>query len=177
MDRTEETPRGGRDDVWEQVGRAAEDFARRVARDAGRFAERLQEHSSELAGDLSREWRRSRRRHHRHHDRARRCATSSDDVRRVFDDVRGLVADVLDGIDELITTVFQRGGDEPAAEWARVVSNREVDCGACGLMLAVGEEILTRRAATGIEYRCLACESQPRPSGDSGAGPESSGNG
>ena len=177
MDRTEETPRGGRDDVWEQVGRAAEDFARRVARDAGCFAERLQEHSSELAGDLSRGWRRSRRRHQRHRHQAQRCATSSDDVRRVFDDVRGLVADVLDGIDELITSVFQRGGDAPAAEWARVVSNRDLECGACGRPLAVGEEILTRRAATGVEYRCLACEPQSRSPGDPPASPESGANG
>ena len=82
---------------WEEIGRAAQDFARRVARDAGRFAERIEEHTGEFVRDLSRDWRRARRHVHQCHHTHQR--TAPPDVRRVFEDVRGVIADVLDGID------------------------------------------------------------------------------
>ncbi|MBI3782372.1 MAG: hypothetical protein HY270_03115 [Deltaproteobacteria bacterium] len=155
MSSTEDTRReasGG----WEQVGRAAEDFARRVARDAGRFAERLQEHSSELAHDVARDWRRARRRHR--HWQGHSCrAGAADDVRRVFEDIRGVVAGVLDGIDDLIDTVFAQPAAEPPADWEKIVSNREVSCIACGRPVAVGDEAYLQRRESAVEYRCQSC--------------------
>ena len=145
-------------DGWEQIGRAAEDFARRVARDATRYAERLQEHSSELAHDVARGRRREHHRGNRHHWRTESCRTAaSEDVRRVFDDIRGVVADVLDGIDELIERVFPQAESEAAAEWQKVVSNRDVSCAQCGSAVAAGADAYLRRADGGVEYRCAAC--------------------
>jgi predicted RNA-binding Zn-ribbon protein involved in translation (DUF1610 family) len=143
---------------WEDIGRAAEDFARRVARDASRFAERLQEHTTDFACDVRREWRRGHHRHHRRRDFA--CGrASADDVRRVFDDIRGVLAGVLDGIDELIGRVFPADGDEAegGAAWERIVTNRDASCSACGRAIAVGEEVYARRSADVMEYRCPGC--------------------
>ena len=143
---------------WEEIGRAAEDFARRVARDATRFAERMQEHSSEFAHDVGRDWRRFRRGHERRRGQEHTCGrASADDVRRVFDDVRGVVAGVLDGIDELIDRVFPPPANADPAEWHKVVSNRDVTCAACSQPIAVGDEAYLRRAAAGAEYRCVNC--------------------
>lgn len=148
---------------WGHVGRAAEDFARRVARDASRFAERLQEHTSDFAHDMTREWRRARR-----HARSSsfRPDVAPEDVRRVFDDVRGLVVDVLGEIDEFISTVFPSGDAqrertdeaEPSAPaWEKLVSNRDVACSACGARIAVGDEAFVCRGAEGVAYRCATC--------------------
>jgi hypothetical protein len=144
-------------DGWEQVGRAAEDFARRVARDASRFAERLQEHSSELAHDVARDWRRARHRYRQDRAESSCRSASADEVKRVFEDIRGVVAGVLDGIDELIDRVFPQPAADGTADWHKVVSNRDVSCSACGGAVAVGEEAYLRRAEAGVEYRCRSC--------------------
>ncbi len=152
---------------WEDIGRAAEDFARRVARDASRFAERLQEHSTDFAHDVRREWRRGRHRHHRRHDFA--CGHgSADDVRRVFDDIRGVLAGVLDGIDELIERAFPAAAEKEEAPpaptvWEQMVSNRDVTCNACGRAIAVGEDVHARRADDTMEYRCGSCGTEDAP--------------
>lgn len=172
MNSSPESPRPD-DDVWTRVGRAAEDFARRVARDAERFAERIQEHSSEFAADLSREWRRGESRVHRHRHRHDRHHAAPGDVRRMFEDVRVLVADVLDGIDGLIASVFPPAGGEADGAWEEVVSNREVACSACDGPIAVGEQAFVRRRESGVEYRCRGCGHGTRAQAE--AGPDSPG--
>lgn len=147
--------------LWEALGRAAEDFARQVARDASRFAERIERHASELARDVSREWRRSHR-----HERHRQREAEPEDVQRIFAEVRSVIDDVLDGVDGLIARVFphqRRDGatsDNPTAEpplWARMVANREAACRRCGVVIAVGEAAFAREGADGLELRCLQC--------------------
>jgi hypothetical protein len=126
---------------------AAEDFARRIARDATRFGERVAEHATEFARDVAREWR---------HGAAFDPKPLGDDVRGVLKEVRGLVADVIDGVDELIGRVFQ---PEPAEskEWVRVVTSREVDCAGCGRHVGAGEECHLQRTAGGRVFRCTEC--------------------
>src|SRR5262245_49280595 len=98
---TETTDRQGQSNgsPWESIGRAAEDFARRVARDAGKFAHRMEEHAGEFARDVSRDWRRAQRDYRRRHT----SQMSPPDVRQIFDDIRTVLADVLEGVDELIS--------------------------------------------------------------------------
>jgi hypothetical protein len=133
---------------WEHVGRAAERFARRVARDAHRFARNVEEHVGELAHEMRREW------------RCGRGATASGtrrpdaDVRRVFEDVRGVLAAILDGIDELVTDLWSGGAERG---WSRVVCNRDATCGGCARPLAAGAEAWVRRRPGGLEFRCLEC--------------------
>jgi hypothetical protein len=136
--------RGG----WEHLGRAAEHLARRVARDARRFAARVEEHVGEFAGDLGREWRcgASARRHG--------GRDSAAEVRRVFEDVRGVLAAVIQGVDELITDVFSGVTDEP---WTRVVCNRDTTCDGCGRSVETGGEGWVRRRASGRQFRCAGC--------------------
>lgn len=148
MHTTGEHPRDG----WESIGRAAEHFARRVARDAGKFAERMEEHASEFAHDVSRDWHR-RRRHHRHAGRVEGEA----DVRRIFEDIRTVLADVLDGVNELIERVFATSGETPHEDWVRLVSNRDSTCAGCGHTVAAGDEAYARRTGEGQEFRCLGC--------------------
>jgi len=143
MTHTDELWQDLRDD-WQHLGRAAEHFARRVARDARRFAERIEEHAGEFAGEVRREWRRG----------GRGIPGSADDVRRVFDDVRGVLSAVLEGVDELITDVFRGGGPEP---WTRIVMNRDATCGGCARPIGAGAEAYVRRRAGGRELRCAEC--------------------
>jgi|RhiMetdeSRZDD1v2_1073273.scaffolds.fasta_scaffold2474824_1 hypothetical protein len=131
-------------DDWQHLGRAAEHFARRVARDARRFAERIEEHAGEFAGEVRREWRRA----------GRGIPGSADDVRRVFDDVRGVLSAVLEGVDELITDVFSGGGPDP---WTRIVMNRDATCAGCARPIAAGAEAYVRRRGSGRELRCVEC--------------------
>ena len=139
------------DSDWESIGRAAQDFARRVARDAGKFAERMEEHAGEFARDIKRDWRRAQR-GYRH---ACHRAASAPEVRRVFEDIRTVVADVLDGVDELIGRVFT----EPPAddEWVHLVVNRDAVCGACAQTITAGDEAYARRTSEGREFRCRTC--------------------
>jgi hypothetical protein len=130
------------------VARTAEEFARRVASDAGQFARRM-----------SREWR---------HARRHGADWGEDDIRAVLKGVRAILTDVIDGVDELIDRVFsggERGERPPAAEWTRVVANREAACGACGRRIGPGEECHLRRCADGREFRCAEC-GVPKPSND-----------
>jgi len=145
---------------WESVGRAAENFARRLARDASRFAERMTEHASEFASDVAREHRRTRRELRHELRRAARNVTGND-VRRVFEDIRTVVSDVLDGVDELIERVFE-GPEEAAdtaadASWVHLVHNRDATCGGCGGPIRAGDDGWARRTSTGTEVRCAAC--------------------
>ena len=141
------------DNDWESIGRAAEDFARRVARDAGKFAERMEEHAGEFARDVARDWRRARRTYRHAYQRA----ASAPEVRRVFEDIRTVVADVLDGVDELIRRIFHEPSPADDEEWVRLVVNREAACSGCGDTIATGDEAHARRTATGREFRCLTC--------------------
>jgi hypothetical protein len=139
------------DERWQDLrglGRAAEHLARRVARDARRFAARIEEHVGEFAGDVGREWRCGA-------GPGRRVGRdSAADVRRVFDDIRGVLAAVLEGVDELITDVFSGGGEEP---WTRVVCNRDTACEGCGRTVETGAEGYVRRRAGGRQFRCAEC--------------------
>ena len=154
MDGTEQ--RDERSNPWESIGRAAEDFARRVARDAGKFAERMEEHAGEFARDVSRDWRRARHHYRRHCARAERYR-SEPDVRKIFDDIRTVLADVLDGVDELIERVFSGPRDTAADNWLRVVSNRAGTCIGCGRAIAAGADAYIRRSTSGVELRCVDC--------------------
>jgi hypothetical protein len=140
---------------WEHIGRAAEEFARRVARDAGKFAERMEEHAGDFARDIARDWRRRRddRYGHRHFGRT----ASPPDVRLIFEDIRTIVADVLDGVDELIERVFTGETDASGDDWVRMVSNRDAVCGKCARTIAAGEESYSHRTAGQTEFRCLGC--------------------
>jgi hypothetical protein len=149
-------------DSWQQIGRAAEQFARRVARDAADFATRVEEHVGVLASEIGREW------------RSAGCEAGSAagagaestagakpestgataDVRRIFEDVRGVLSAVLGGVDELITTAFTPSADEP---WERVTANLAGVCAACARPIAVGAEAFARRRAGSHELRCAAC--------------------
>jgi len=137
----------------DRLGRAASHFARRVARDARTFAAHLEEHVGDFARDVWREGACAWRGEDRGHGEWR-----PPDVRRIFEDVRGVLTDVIDGIDELITSTFGTPSEEP---WTRVVCNREASCGACGAALAAGGEAHVRRTARGTEFRCLACGAPP----------------
>jgi hypothetical protein len=128
---------------WGHLGRAAEHFARRVAHDARRFAERIEEHVGDLAKDVRREWPGSRGHH-----------GSAEEVRRVFEDVRGVLAAVIEGVDDLVTDLFSPPGEEG---WKRIVSNRDVACGRCGRTVAAGDEVNVRGVGGGREFRCLPC--------------------
>ena len=133
---------------WDDFGRAAEQLARRVARDARRFAARLEDDVGEFAHDVRRRWRCGE-----WHARAD-WSRSPEDVRRVFQDVRSVLAGVLDGVDELIASVFSQPKDEG---WARVVLNRDATCVGCGRAIGAGVEAFLRRSAAGKEFRCLEC--------------------
>jgi hypothetical protein len=132
---------------WEQVGRTAERFARRVADDAKHFAERVEEHVVCFARDLRREW------------GASPGASGSggsgpgEDMRRIFDDVGAMVRGVVDGVAELISGLFK----EAKGEWALVVLNRDATCGGCGKTAKTGSEAWVRRSAVGTEFRCGQC--------------------
>jgi hypothetical protein len=146
---------------WEHVGRAAEHFARRVARDASKFAERIQEHAGGFAEDMSRDWRRARREYGRGCRRASRyAAATAPDVRRVFEDIRAVLADVLDGVDELITGMFGGVAEQGDGVWVRVVHNRDTTCAGCQRPIAAGDEGFVRRGAGGMEFRCAECETR-----------------
>ena len=137
---------------WEQLGRAAEEFARRVARDARKFAERIEEHASEFAHDVARDWRRTRRMYR--HGCGHRTPP---DVRLIFEDVRGVLTEVLDGVDELISRVFGGQAEASETQWTHVVHNRQATCSSCGRTIVAGEEGYVRRTAHGLEWRCIEC--------------------
>ena len=145
------------DSDWEAIGRAAEDFARRVARDAGKFAQRMEEHAGEFAHDIARDWRHARR-SYRH---ACRHVADVPEVRRVFEDIRTVVADVLDGVDELIGRVFTEPASAAAHDWTRLVVNRDVVCSSCAQTIAAGNEAHARRTGDGREFRCHSCGVPP----------------
>ena len=135
-------------DSWQHLGRAAEHLARRVARDARRFAARMEHHVGEFADDVRREW---------------RCGAGADrrsrpeggeEVRRVFEDVRGILAAVLDGVDELISDVFAGRGDDA---WTRVVSNLDTSCEGCGNPIAAGSAAHVRGRGGARRFRCVEC--------------------
>jgi len=146
---------------WEHLADAGQHFARRVARDASRFAERLEEHTTDFAREMSHEWRRARRTHRR----AQRAPDA--DVRQVFDDVRTVLADIIDGVDEFVERIFreprptERTAAEPSepaeATWTQMVSNRMATCGACGRTVEPGQEGFFRQAEDGISFRCVDC--------------------
>lgn len=137
---------------WGHIGRAAERFGRRVARDAGRFAERMEEHAGDFAGDISRDWRRAERTFRRG-----RGHVSQNDVRRIIEDVRSFTANVLDGVDELIESVFGSEARSSETSWSRMVSSRDAACAGCDRPILAGEEAFARRGENGVELRCLTC--------------------
>jgi hypothetical protein len=133
---------------WTHFGRAAERFARRVARDAQRFAKDVEAHVGELAHEVRREW----------HCMGREGAGDSEkrgaEMRKVFDDVRGVLAAVIDGIDELVSDMWSRTAE---ADWTRVVCNRDATCSACARPVAAGAEAWVRQRPGGLEFRCVDC--------------------
>jgi len=150
----------------DDMGAAAEEFARRVARDASRFGERLAEHAGEFARHFSREWR-AQRRHG--------LAWDPSDVRAVLRDVRTLLSDVVDGVDELIDRMLGREPtpgtprEDPPDAWVRVVAGRDATCAACGRHVGAGEECHLHRRPEGPEFRCRDCGAPPPPSGATGS--------
>ena len=147
------------DDDWARAGSAAEDFARRIARDAQRFGERVAQHATEFARDVAREWR---------HGPSFDARPFADDIRGALKEVRGLVAEVIDGVDELIGRVFQpEPGTETTETWTRVVTSREVACVACNRRIGAGEECHLHRLPGSREFRCVECgplKPEPPPS-------------
>jgi hypothetical protein len=148
------------DHGWERISGAAQDFARRVARDAGKFAERIEEHASEFARDVSRDWQRAQRDYRRAARHASRRATAHD-VRQVFEDVRTVLSDMLDGVDELIGQLFRAPTASGDSDWVRVVINREATCSSCARAIAPGEDGFVRRTASGTDFRCASCGTPP----------------
>jgi hypothetical protein len=142
---------------WDRAGSAAEDFARRIARDAQRFGERVAEHATEFARNVRREW---------EHGPGFDTTPISKDVRGMLKEVRGLVADVIDGVDDLIGRVFHPEGEE-AGRWAKVVTNHEVTCAGCGRAIGAGEECHLLRRRDTRAFRCAQCgplqSSEPPP--------------
>ncbi len=128
---------------WEHLGRAAERFARRVADDARLFAERVEESVGDFARDVRRDWNASSQK-----------ADASDDIQRIFDDVRGIVRGVMDGVDELVSGLFR---PEDGAEWTRVVLNRDAACVGCGKPVTAGTEAFVQRQGAGMQARCAEC--------------------
>jgi len=161
MTTTDQTHDGDRAEYgWEQMSRAAQDFARRVARDAGKFAERMEEHAGEFARDVSRDW------HRVHRDYRRACRhAAAPDVRQVFEDIRTVLSDVLDGVDELIEQLFRTPAERTDADWVRVVLNRAATCGNCSREIGAGEEGFVRQGAHGTEFRCVSCGAAPPAAG------------
>jgi hypothetical protein len=94
------TEHGCHHQPWEHFGRAAERFARRVADDARFFADRIEEHAGELAHAIRREW----------NEPGPGGLAPSDEMRRLLDDVNGIVRDVADGVDELLEGLFREDG-------------------------------------------------------------------
>jgi hypothetical protein len=137
-----------------EPGDATGEFAQRIARDAQRFGERVAEHASEFARNVAREWRHA----------GFGTSRTADDVRGVLKDVRGLVADVIDGVDELLVRLVR---PEPADGWVRVVTSREVDCVGCRRRIGAGSECHLHRTREGREFRCAECgppSDEPAPS-------------
>ncbi len=128
---------------WEQFGRAAEHFAHRVAKDARKFAERVEVHVGELAEDLRREWEAAD---------VRYGATA--DVRRVVEELRGVVGAVLEGVDDLVTDLFSGPSSE---RWTRRACVRETTCAGCGRPIAAGAEAFVRGRGAARELRCVEC--------------------
>jgi hypothetical protein len=152
-----------RDHDRDRRGHAAEEFAGRIARDAQRFGERVAEHATHFAREIAREWK---------HGPGYDTRPMADDVRGMLNEVRGLIGDVIGGVDELIVKLFQkpeaRSQDDAPATWARVVTNREATCGACGKKIGPGEDCHLRRGAEFREFRCTDCgapaaEAPPQP--------------
>ena len=133
---------------WTQFGRAAERFARRLARDAQRFAKDVEGHVGELAHEVRREW------HCMGREAAGDYEKRKEDVRRVFDDVRGVLAAVIDGIDELVADVWSRATE---GDWARIVTNRDATCNGCEKPIAAGAEAWVRQRPGGLQFRCGEC--------------------
>src|SRR5207248_5753751 len=75
-------------DGWSHLAQAGEQFARRVAKDARKFAERVEGHVEELTADLRREWGAAEQR------------GGAPDVRRVVEELRGVVGGVLETVDD-----------------------------------------------------------------------------
>ena len=120
------------------------------------------EHATAFARTISREWR-----SHRPADAAGR--TSGEDLRDVLKDVRTIVTEVIDGVDELIGRVFHGDADDAAGVWLRVVTSRDAACGACGRKIEPGEDCHLRRLPGGREFRCVTC-GPPTTAGDATAG-------
>jgi len=144
---------------WARLGRAAEELAHHVARDAARFAQRIEEHAKDFARDLGREWRRNERRRH-----SFGCESDAQDMHRVFADVRSLLDDVLNGVDDLIDRLFperrHEHGSAPendAASWTPIVTNRDATCGSCHASIAPGSEAFLRKTEGPPEFRCSLC--------------------
>ena len=131
---------------WANIGRAAERFARRVADDARHFAERVEQSAGDFARDVRRDW------------TATEGTEARDDIRRIFDDVRGIVRGVLDGVDELVSGAFR---NDPGARWSKVVLNRDATCAACGRSVASGTEAFVRQEDGGMHARCAECGPAP----------------
>jgi hypothetical protein len=141
-----------RHDSWQHIGRAAEQFARSVARDAADFASRVEQHVGALASEIGREWRSS--------GEGAAGANPAGDVRRVFDDVRGVLTAVIERVDELVTTAFAPA-PAPDDTWTRVTANRDGVCAGCERPIAAGADAFARRKAGSHELRCDACGIPP----------------
>ena len=141
--------------------RAAEQFARRVARDAAKFAERMEEHAGDFARDVSRGRRRAMRACHAGPEAAR--GAWEPEVKRILESIRTLIADVLEGVDDLIETIFAAPAASPDDTWVRLVLNREVTCTGCARTVAAGEEGHMRRNEAAMEFRCLECGEPAAP--------------
>ncbi len=143
---------------WDRAGGAAEEFARRIARDAQRFGERVAEHATEFARNVAREWR---------HGPTFDTRPIADEIRGALKEARELVAEVINGVDDLIGRVFQPESTESDGVWARVVTSREVACVGCGRKIGAGEECHLHRNRDAREFRCAECgppKTEPPPS-------------
>jgi len=127
---------------WAHLAQAGEQFARRVAKDARKFAERVEVHVEELTEDLRREWGAAEQR------------GAAPDVRRVVEELRGVVGTVLEKVDDVVSDLFVGSGAE---RWSRRVCTRETTCPGCGRTVAAGTEAWVHGRGAGRQLRCLDC--------------------
>ncbi|HJQ83896.1 MAG TPA: hypothetical protein VKA21_07470 [Candidatus Binatia bacterium] len=124
---------------WEQVGKVAEQFARRVAKDAGDFAGRVEKHVGQLAHELEREWQREE---------------VAADVRRVVRDVGSVLGAVVERVDAFVSDLFT---PPTGSQWTRATVDRDVTCQGCRRPVAAGTEAWVRSRGAARLIRCAKC--------------------
>jgi len=119
----------------EALGRAAERFGRRVARDARKFAEQVGRHAERFATDMGRG--------------GSGANSGAGGLGRMF-------GEAIQNVDEMIVRLWQSPPAESSPSWRRVTAERDVTCVACRKRVRKGSECW-RSPGSGTRTRCAAC--------------------